>query len=89
MPARVEKAHPFGKRGYIFSEVLSMASRFKVVSAAFIADLGNKSPKLHTIKTGLKKSEAYRLADRLSEKQGDFDPNVSREIISYIVQPAN
>lgn len=87
MPARVEKAHPFGKRfGYTLGGS-DMKSRFKVVSAAVIEDTGSQLPKMKTIKTGLKKSEAHRLADRLSEKQGDFDP--TKEIVSYIVQPAN
>ena len=66
-----------------------MKSRFKVVSAAVIEDTGSQLPKMKTIKTGLKKSEAFALADQLSEKQGDFNPDTSREIISYIVQPAN
>ena len=66
-----------------------MKSRFKVVSAAVIEDTGSQLPKMKTIKTGLKKSEAHNLADRLTAQQGDFDPKVSREIISYIVQSAN
>ena len=65
-----------------------MKNKFKVVSAAFIPDNGSIAPRLHTIKTGLKRLEAYRLADRLSDQQKDFDP-ASPEIVSYIVQPVN
>jgi len=58
---------------------------FKVVSAVFIEDTGRMTPKLKTIKTGLKRTEAYKLRDKLSDKLEDFDPNTSKEIVSYMV----
>ena len=64
-----------------------MKSKFKVVSTVFIPDLGNAPPKLHTIKTGLKRTEAERLRDKLLDKQGDFDPSAER-IVTYLVQPS-